>query len=273
MAPTKCPCGATAKRGQESCDPLWGCPGFLPDPKPPTRDPLTPTCASSNHLHLNPTRRPAAPGPRQRFFMSSMVFVRQMRPVKDFAVAFGAVAKFDALAPVHLDEGLQPADQFVGAMIERTVAAFEHRDAVLFVVGHVMLNISTESAQISGDGRNAQRDGFHRRVAPRFVVAREDAHVTPADKLLVIQANQRAGRGHEFRMEDDLHRIIRRVKKLPMPQMAEHRIIRIIDQIMRDNVRLGITSPRVNRALQPHHRIFRDQLAHRDHPARGRGLE
>src|SRR6185437_592551 len=112
--------------------------------------------------------------------------------------------------------------------------------------------ISAEAAQIGRHRRQAQRDAFHRRVAPRLVVAGENAHVAAAHELLVIEADDRAGRADELRMENHLYRIVGGVEKMPMAEVPKHWVTAIVDQIVRHDQRLAMRSPGMKRALESH---------------------
>ena len=58
--------------------------------------------------------------------------------------------------------------------------------------------------QVGGDGGDTHDGTFGRSVAPRFVVAGEDAQVTASHEVFVVETEQRVGWRQEFRMEDHL---------------------------------------------------------------------
>ena len=99
--------------------------------------------------------------------------------------------------------------------------------------------------------------------APRLVVAREDAEVTPAHELLVVEAEDRVVRVEELResvtlsprntdlgVEDDLDAILRPVEELDAPDLVQDRVVGIVGHVVRRDRRQGVATEREDAALQ-----------------------
>ena len=94
-----------------------------------------------------------------------------------------------------------------------------------------------------------------------------------ADKLLVIEGDERAGDGDELGVEDDFDGVVGGVEELTMPQMTKDGVVGVVGQVVGDDAGLLAAARGMNRALEVDHGIFGEQLFHCDQPAGGGGLE
>jgi hypothetical protein len=69
-------------------------------------------------------------------------------------------------------------------------------------------------------------------ITPRFVVAGEDAKVAATDKLFVIETKDRVVRVEEIGMEYNLDAIVVVVEELHPADLAENRIVVVVDHIV-----------------------------------------
>jgi hypothetical protein len=87
-------------------------------------------------------------------------------------------------------------------------------------------------------------------IAPRFVVAGEDAKVAATNKFFVIEAKDGIVRVEEIRMEYDLNAIIMIVEELYFADLVENRVVVIVNHIMRGDWRKGVSFESQDTTLQ-----------------------
>ena len=120
--------------------------------------------------------------------MRRIIIRTQIHPVEHIRNVFYAVALHDAVAALHADEFEEDIGQLVGGLREVLGFAVDHVNAPVLVITHDLHDLFAEAGKVTGAGRNAPDDAFKRGVAPRLIVARENAQMAAADKLPVIES-------------------------------------------------------------------------------------
>jgi hypothetical protein len=90
---------------------------------------------------------------------------------------------------------------------------------------------------------------FSRCVAPWFIIAGENAEVTPSDELLIVHAKNRVVRIEKIWMKNDLDAIICRIEELHTPDLSENRVARVICHVVRRHGGQGVAFERENAPL------------------------
>src|SRR5258707_3507549 len=127
-----------------------------------------------------------------------------------------------------------------------------------FVVMDGMPIYSSSSVDLSDRDRTASTyDGtFRRCVAPWFIIAGENAEVTPSDKFFIIHAKNRVIRIEKVGMKDDLDSVIRGIEEPHTPDLSENRVVRVIGHVVRRHSGYRVAFERENAALQLHLVLF-----------------
>jgi hypothetical protein len=104
-----------------------------------------------------------------------------------------------------------------------------------FVVMDGMPIYSSLSVELWGRERMARTydSALSRCVAPWFIIARENAEVTPSDEFLIVHAKNRIVRIKKIWMKNDLDTVICRIKEPHTPDLIKNRVVRVIRHVVR----------------------------------------
>jgi hypothetical protein len=130
---------------------------------------------------------------------------------------------------------------YISELIGRFVGALEASvrdvDTIGVRIGDMFFHKAAKTRQVRCYARYAHHCAFGWRVAPRFVVGREDTHVAAAHKLLVVHGEQRAGALQELWMKYDLDSVVSVVEQLTLSQGIKNGIDGIVNDIVSANGR------------------------------------
>lgn len=147
--------------------------------------------------------------------------------------------------------------QLLHCVLQADVPTINNVNAVRLRIGDMFVHEAPKTGKVSSNGRNSHDRALRWRITPGFIVRWENAQMAAADKLFVIQAEQRIRRAQKLRMEDDLYAVIDRVEHVAATNSAQHRVIPVVHNIMRRHWRQSITLQTIKTAFDLDHVVFR----------------
>lgn len=186
--------------------------------------------------------------------MGRVVIRPEVCPVEYIGNAFDPVSLLNPVAHTHTYKAEQNIGELIGGFVEILGTSIYHVDAPVLIIAHDLHDKITETRLIARDGWNSPYYALERRVAPRFIIARENAQMATAHKLAVIQPKQRICRRDEIGVVHDLNPIIFVVHQVSLPDKAGHVIF--LQKVVRNEARQLLGLPTLDRTAESEPPVF-----------------
>jgi len=181
-------------------------------------------------------------------------------PVKKVTQTLSPVALVDTLTAALLRELKHVLGKLIDRIFDTLGTTIDDVDAIVARILDQLFHVAAETRKVGGDAGNTHDSAFSRCVAPRLIVGREDAEVSTADKVVIIERQDRAGRVQELGMEDNLDAVAGMVEQLYSADLVQDRVVMVINHVVCDNWRQPVPLHGEQTPAQQHTILAREKF-------------